>query len=162
MVESADFGLVAMSRVVETAVLPSLARAQTAGLDLQVTIEPGLPLVRGDAMQLERVIHYLLSNALNYTQSGSVLVTVNANQGERLVCLQVEDTGMGIAAEEIPYVFDRFYRGRQVGQLTIPGVGLGLALAKEIVEQHNGSIHIQSTLNEGTICTVCLPCAATV
>lgn len=162
LLESGDFGLVAMGRVAETAVHPSLARAQTAGLHLQLTIEPGLPPVRGDAMQLEKVIHYLLSNALNYTQSGSILVVVSANTVERLVCLQVEDTGMGIAAEELPYVFDRFYRGRQVGQLTIPGVGLGLSLAKEIVEQHNGRIHIQSTLNEGTICTVCLPFADSV
>jgi two-component system sensor histidine kinase VicK len=96
---------------------------------------------------------------MNYTQDGQISVTLKPHHPEERLYLQVVDTGIGIDEEDMPYIFDRFYRGRRVGQLTIPGVGLGLSLAKEIIEQHHGRIYIQSTPAKGTTCTFWLPFA---
>lgn len=159
VVQSTRFQLVALAGLVETAVRPFSTRAHAAGLAFTVAIEPDLPPAWGDAVQLAQVLNCLLTNAVNYTPQGQINVTVAANYAEKKLQLQVTDTGMGIDEEDMPYIFERFYRGRKVGQLTIPGIGLGLALAKEIIEQHNGRIHIHSLPNTGTTCIVWLPFA---
>jgi two-component system sensor histidine kinase ResE len=69
----------------------------------------------------------------------------------------VEDTGKGIEPEDLPYVFERFYRGQGVGSSTLTGTGLGLALVKEIVDLHGGGIRVESELGEGSTFTVWLP-----
>ena len=78
------------------------------------------------------------------------------NDGAR-VGVQVTDTGIGIAPEDLPHVFDRFYRGRQVAQSTIPGTGLGLAIVKEIIEAHGGTVEVESQLGVGSTFRLWLP-----
>jgi signal transduction histidine kinase len=96
-----------------------------------------------------------LSNAIRYTPQGSVeLKTFLDGKG---ACLQVIDTGIGIDAEDMPHLFDRFYRGRKVSQSKITGTGLGLAIVREIVEIHEGRIEVTSEVNKGSIFTVWLP-----
>ncbi|HUM70025.1 MAG TPA: GAF domain-containing protein, partial [Chloroflexota bacterium] len=133
-----EFVDVVFEQVVRTAVSTYAHRAQNKGLTLTLEIAAELPPIRGDEAQLMQAVEAILTNAVNYTEAGTVAVTATWQAAAGMVCLQVADTGMGIDDEDMPYIFDRFYRGRKVGQLTIPGVGMGLFLVKEIVEWHNG------------------------
>lgn len=135
--------------------------AETAGLNLCFTPLPGLPLVHGDRNQLSQVVTNLLTNAINYSQSGEIQVeTYLAANGER-ACFSVHDDGVGIEAEDIPHLFERFYRGRRTSQSNIPGTGLGLAIVKEIVDLHGGEVKIESVAGAGATFHVLLPLAAT-
>lgn len=107
-----------------------------------------------DPIRLERVIDNLLSNAVKYSPSGGpVWVTVKRSDGMAL--LRVQDEGMGIPAEDLPNIFERFHRAGNVGR--VAGSGIGLAGVNQIVEQHGGSISVDSTEGNGSTFTVCLP-----
>jgi signal transduction histidine kinase len=115
----------------------------------------GLPLVHGAADQLMQVVTNLVANALNYTVAGRV--SVSTRYIEDQVCLQVRDTGVGIAPGDMPHLFERFYRGRNVSRSIHPGTGLGLAIVKEIVDTHQGRIEVESQPGIGTTFSVYLP-----
>jgi signal transduction histidine kinase len=116
-------------------------------------------LVLGDEQSLEQVFSNLISNAIKYNQpNGSVIISVR-EEGEVIVA-DVTDTGIGIAREQLPLVFDQFYRVSRREDQKIKGTGLGLAIAKKIVEAHNGSIQVASELGRGSTFSVRLPKAA--
>jgi len=121
--------------------------AEERGLSLTFTEEPGLPKVRADRRQLERVLGVLLTNALSYTPSGGqIRVSTHSQQldGELWIGFSVKDTGLGITPEEQDRLFERFFRGRAALERGVPGTGMGLATAKEIVEQHGGRLEVSS------------------
>jgi heavy metal sensor kinase len=130
--------------------------AEAKGIQLRFAEAP--VRVAGDEGRLRQVLINLLDNALKYTPAGgSVVVRVGPAVELRLALLVVEDTGVGIAPEHLPHVFDRFYRvdparGRGEG-----GTGLGLSIAQSIVKAHGGMIDMTSTVGCGTVCTVRLP-----
>lgn len=112
-----------------------------------------------DRRQLRKVFTNLLSNAFKYTPNGKA-IRMKATAWENGVKVTVEDTGLGIAPEDLPHIFDRFYQGKQqeaTGQTA--GTGIGLALAKQIVELHHGRISVESRPGQGSAFTVCLPLA---
>ena len=115
----------------------------------------GLAYVNGESNQLARVVTNLVANALRYTFKGGVCV--RTYMSDNWVCMEVEDTGMGIEEEDIPHLFERFYRGRKVRQSNIHGTGLGLAIVKEIVDLHEGKIEVKSEFGKGSRITVRLP-----
>jgi len=126
-----------------------------------VTIRSSLEELEGwwDEPRLSRVLSNLLDNAFNYSQDGSaveVVIEQVRESGLDVARLRVRDYGRGIPAEDLPRVFERFYRGSNVGEQTA-GSGLGLAVARQIVQQHGGSIDIDSTRGSGTIVTLRLP-----
>jgi signal transduction histidine kinase len=127
-----------------------------AGVRVQALVAPGLPAVRGNRSQLERVLLNLMSNALKFSDSGAS-ITVRADQAGDDVQLSVEDTGMGIPADEHPQLFTRFFRTAEARRRAIQGTGLGLAVVREIVERHHGAVSVRSALGEGTTMTVSLP-----
>lgn len=135
-------------------------QAQANDLYLECETAPDLPLVRGHAGQIEQVVTNLLINAINYTLTGGVKVATAWDESEGMVRLTVEDTGMGIPAQERPFLFDRFYRGEATGQLSRPGTGLGLAIVHEILELHQGKIALESETGTGSTFWVWLPAAA--
>lgn len=110
--------------------------------------------VRFDKVQFEKVIYNLLSNAFKATKAGDT-ITVSVSREENRAILQVQDTGYGIAQENIHRIFDRFYQ-EKVGAWQ-SGSGIGLALTKGIVEAHGGTIRVESKPNEGAVFTVSLP-----
>lgn len=115
-----------------------------------------------DGVRMMEVIDNLIENALQYTPSGGqVEVTTGAAsvEGRMWATLRVRDTGAGISADELPHIFDRFYRGRKPREAQSSGSGLGLAIAKEIVLLHQGYITVQSQLNVGSTFTLWLPMA---
>lgn len=136
-----------------------MASASAAGLELRCHTAANLPPVWGHQTQLAQVVTNLVSNAINYTPVGMVQVSTAWDDALGMVQLTVQDTGMGIPEAERPFLFDRFYRGEQTGQLSIPGTGLGLAIVQEIVALHQGKIGLESQVGEGSTFLVWLPAA---
>jgi signal transduction histidine kinase len=138
-------------RVVET--MAPLAWRQRR-VEILADVEPDLPLARGDAKRLEQIVSNLLVNAVRYTPPGGLVAAALVRESDA-VRLDVRDTGEGIPPDELPHVFERFYHGR--GGDGLGGAGLGLALARELVEAMGGSIDATSEPGEGSCFTVRLP-----
>jgi PAS domain S-box-containing protein len=132
--------------------------AAARGIRLEYTAEPGL-LLTGDPGRIGQVIDNLVSNALKFTPSGGRVELIAREHGAG-VRIEVADTGMGIPPEEQDRLFDRFFRTARVQSEAIVGAGLGLSIAKAIVEAHNGHIFFRSVVGEGTTFTVFLPTTA--
>ena len=134
------------------------ARPLAAGVDVGIAaLEPAV--VAGDRDRLKQLLLILLENALRYTPSGGqVRVSLRRQSAEAVV--EVVDSGIGIAPEDLPRVFDRFYRGDEARSRDAGGSGLGLAIAKWIAEAHGGAIAVASRPGQGAAFTVALPLAA--
>jgi signal transduction histidine kinase len=116
-----------------------------------VEVSPTLPAISVDPVRVREVIVNLVSNALHFTPAGGS-VTVSAREAVRDVTIAVTDTGAGISAEDLPKVFDRFYKGT-----ASRGSGLGLTIARRLVEAHGGTIRVASAPRQGTTITFTLP-----
>jgi signal transduction histidine kinase len=110
----------------------------------------------GDERQLEHVVTNLLTNASKFTPEGAAL-DVNVRRRDDQVAITVRDNGIGIAPEDLPKVFSRFFRGGREDVAKVPGTGLGLSIVRGIVKQHGGDVTIESELGRGTTVTVVLP-----
>jgi heavy metal sensor kinase len=131
--------------------------AQEKNITLTAKTVPG-SVIPADRVQIERLLSNLLSNAVKYTPSGgSISVRVGPSDSPAFVCIEVQDTGMGIPAENLPHIFDRFYRVRSPETSQTYGLGLGLSFVSWIVEAHGGRIDVASTVGEGTRVRVLLP-----
>lgn len=127
---------------------------------LQSTLDPDLPLASGDRRLLTQVFTNLLSNAMNYSEPGGLVTfrTLPECQAERHgLRVDVTDYGLGIAEDELPLIFSRFFRGRASRLTKAPGTGLGLSICSEIVDLHQGKISVISSGENGTCFTVWLP-----
>jgi two-component system OmpR family sensor kinase/two-component system sensor histidine kinase BaeS len=132
-------------------------QAEAAGLDLQVVVEGDALSIIGDAGRLEQVLSNLVANAVRHTPAGGsvALRAQGSGHGVRIV---VQDTGEGIPAADLPYIFDRFWRGdKSRSHARGAGSGLGLAIARQLVEAHGGRIGVESELGEGTTFIIELP-----
>jgi signal transduction histidine kinase len=137
-------------------------RAEKAGITLAQDLNPGLPRLSADPGSLHTVLVNLVDNALQYTGTGGqVTVSTFADAELRNVVVQVADTGSGIPAEDLPHIFERFYRADKAHSrrtaVAGSGAGLGLAIARDIVEEHGGVISAASGPGEGTTITIRLP-----
>ena len=130
--------------------------ATTRGVQLQTTIEPGAEIVRGDQYRLEQVLQNLAANALRHVTEGDT-VTLHAELRGGHVVVTVRDTGVGIAEQHLPFIFDRFYKVDASRSAMAAGSGLGLSIVKAIVERHGGTIAVASTPSVGTAFTIVLP-----
>jgi signal transduction histidine kinase len=130
-------------------------RAQSADVSLGIDASASLPQVDVDEERMIQVLGNLVSNALRHTPSGG-RITLAGEKVEGGILLRVEDDGEGIPPEALPLVFNRFYRGDDSRQGGAGESGLGLAIAKSIVEAHGGQIAVQSELGKGTRFTITL------
>ena len=119
------------------------AHADTAGVGLRLELPPDLPAVLADVDRMAQVLANLVENALRHTPPGG-RVTLAATHTDDTVTLSVTDTGSGIAAEHLPHVFERFYRADTARDRASGGSGIGLAIAKALVEAHGGTIRAES------------------
>ncbi len=141
--------------LLESVALAHRPRALAQRIELAVQAQPDLPPIEVDPDRMAQVFGNLLSNALRHTPQGGHIVLAACVEGGRVV-LSVADSGQGIAPEELPHIFERFYRGDRSRQRQEDSSGLGLTIARSIVEAHGGRIWAESTPGEGTTCYIAL------
>lgn len=124
-------------------------QAEANGLDLSLDVPSNLPPVAADPHRIGQVLRNLLNNALEFTPHGGQ-VTLTARLDGTWVCLEVGDSGPGIAQEQLPFVFERFYRTDPSRTRVTGGAGLGLAIVKQLVEAHGGRVWVKSTPGTGS------------
>jgi len=130
------------------------ALAQEKGLEFEVGTVKDL-VVRGDKDRLRQLLFNILENAIKYTKTGKV--SISAVQKDKMAVVVIADTGAGIPSQDLPHVFERFYRVDKTRSREEGGTGLGLAIAQEIAEAHGGKIEVESELNKGSTFSVTLP-----
>ncbi|MEM6646516.1 MAG: HAMP domain-containing sensor histidine kinase [Bacteroidota bacterium] len=151
--EKESFGLLDL---VQDIVQQFEPKAASAGVTLAADLPDQAPLVFADIRLVDRAISNLIDNAIRHTPSGGEVRIAPFIDGEG-VRVQVIDTGVGIAAEDLPHIFDRFYRVDKSRNTRTGGAGLGLAITKKIVELHNSTLSVTSALGEGTTFSFMLP-----
>lgn len=142
------------SAVVESSLELLKPKAKAKGLALEERLESEV-LISANPDQLNQVVINLIDNAINYTPEGKIDVSLTKDAAEAV--LTIADTGIGIASEELPRIFERFYRVDKGRSRASGGTGLGLSIVRHIVEAHGGKVEVQSALNEGTTFTIRLP-----
>jgi two-component system phosphate regulon sensor histidine kinase PhoR len=135
--------------------LAGAAESKGVRLDVQPPLDPPV-MVNGNLQRLEQVFTNLLENAIKYTPAGG-RVSARVRTGSRDVCVDVEDTGIGIPAQHLPRVFERFYRVDRSRSREMGGTGLGLAIVKHVLRAHAGQVSVRSEEGRGTTFTVSLP-----
>jgi len=133
-------------------------RAESAGVTLTLDAAPELPPVRASAPQIRQVIDNLLDNALKHSSAGGI-ITVSCRPTNGQVAVSVTDTGQGIPAQDLPHVFERFYRADKARSRSggTSGTGLGLSIVRSVIEAHNGQVSIESQEGKGTSVRFTLP-----
>ncbi|HAV76627.1 MAG TPA: hypothetical protein DCX53_04655 [Anaerolineae bacterium] len=150
-----EFQSVDMNQVAQTVMDIYTSRAVERGVTLRLIPSPGLPPVSGDSKSLERALTSLVDNAIKFSPRGGD-VTVKFDHKKDNVFVAVVDQGIGIAQENMPRIFDRFYHLEKQGDDLFSGIGLGLAITRQVIEQHQGKLDVQSTPGKGSTFTLTL------
>ncbi len=145
---------VQLRQLLEECIAIMRPQAEPRKIKIKLSIPPAFPFVFADEDRLRRVILNLLSNAIKFNRDEG-LVEVKVELAGKEVRISVSDTGIGIMPEELPHIFEKFYRGR--AEEGVSGSGLGLSIAKQIVEAHGGRIWVESTPGQGSTFTFTLP-----
>jgi two-component system, OmpR family, phosphate regulon sensor histidine kinase PhoR len=125
-------------------------------LRLELEVPDNFPTLRVDERRLEEVVDNLLDNAVEYSHpNGRILIQAGASEQE--VVLSVRDEGVGIAANDLPRIFERFYRADRARSRELGGTGLGLSIVKHIAQLHGGRVEAGSVVGQGTTIRVILP-----
>ncbi len=131
-------------------------KAKDKGISLSVNIEAGIDTIRGAEVYIEETIANMLANSVKYTpRNGKIGIEVK-DEGDS-VLIQISDTGIGIPKNELPKIFDEFYRARNAREVERNGTGLGLSIAKQVIERHKGKIWVESEEGKGSTFSVTLP-----
>jgi signal transduction histidine kinase len=148
-----EFEPVDIGKITRMAVERLRGRARKSGVHLHLSIAPELPLVSADARTMDRVVNILLDNAIKFSPNGGD-VRVEVGFDEAFVWLKVIDFGVGIPPEAMPRLFRRFFRLDEVDGHLFTGTGMGLSIARQVVEQHHGNLLVESELGKGSTFTV--------
>ena len=132
------------------------SRAQEKRIEFTVSVPEETPTISADPKHVKQLWDNLVSNAIKYTDEGGAVDVTMAVQDEQVVTT-VRDTGIGIAPEDLPRIFEEFYRTKAAKEYSEMGTGLGLSIVKRIVETYQGQVDVQSTLGQGSTFTVTLP-----
>lgn len=142
----------------------SLEKYERQAREQELTLQyrPGeeVPVAMADPRWMMQVLNNLLSNAIRYTPAGGAITVATGKEvaeGRPWATITVKDTGIGIPEDELPFIFDRFYRGERPQTMQVSGTGLGLAILKEIIELHGGQVTVQSQVDKGSSFTVWIP-----
>jgi signal transduction histidine kinase len=147
-----------ITKLVKEAVNPWQPKVTAKEISLSLDLPDNLPLVNIDWQRVNQVMHNLLENAVAYTHKGSA-INVAASAKGKWVEVSVSDTGEGIPAQDLPHIFERFYRVDKSRARATGGRGLGLTIAKRLVEAHGGTITVESELGKGSRFSFTLPTA---
>ena len=145
-----------IAELIKQTVAAVQAQAVAKGLSMSIELPNKLPPVNIDSYRISQVLRNLLENAVAHTVTGDV-ITVTARQKDKYVEVSVTDTGEGIPAEDLPNIFERFYRVDKSRTRATGGTGLGLTITKRLVEAHGGRIEAHSELGQGSRFVFTLP-----
>lgn len=148
-----------LDKVVENCVEMFRGVAEERGITLEASLRE-CPKFMGNGGRVRQVVNNLIDNAIKFTPAGGrIRIDVEPTSDQRGVCLRVADSGVGISPQDLPHVFERFYRGDKGRDRegTTRGTGLGLAISRAVVEEHGGLIDVQSEVGRGTTFTITLP-----
>ena len=143
-----DIGVIAAAGVEQ-----KRERAELNRVGFKLSIASNLPLVMGDARSLQRVVNILLDNAIKFSPDGGD-TSIEVNYDDQFVWVKVSDTGVGIPPEAMPRLFRRFFRLDEVGGHLFTGSGMGLSIARQVIDQHEGDILVESELGKGSVFTI--------
>jgi len=148
------FAEIDMGDLLKRCVMLSQHKLTLQNIQIKTESDPAVPPIWGDFNQIQQCMINLIFNAIDAMPEGGILaISSSFEAGEGMVRIAVEDTGCGIAEEDIPYIFDRFFTTKDEGK----GIGLGLSTVYEIIDRHKGSIDVKSKQGEGTTVTINLP-----
>lgn len=149
-----DIEEVSLAEIVDNVVTLLKPRSEEKGVALAASVAPGVPPIQGDGDRLTQLALILVDNALKFTPPGGrINIDLTVQDGEEV--LTVADTGTGIAPEDLPYIWERFYKGDK--SRASSGTGLGLAIARQIIELHGAKVDVTSRPGEGTVFTIRFP-----
>jgi len=152
----ADVDLV---RVVDDAIAGISGEAGARQVSIEVNREVSLPALLGDAEALRSAVQNIIGNAVKYSPAGATVDVAVELLNEAIVRIRVADRGIGIDREDLPHIFQPFYRGRRALDSQVRGTGIGLSVVLHVVRSHGGDVHIESRAGEGTTVTIVLPAA---
>ena len=132
--------------------------ADEMGVEIQMSVAPGLPAVPGDINSLRRAFSAVINNAIKFSINGGI-VQVASDHNPMFLWISIRDQGIGIPAENLPFIYDRFWRTEEYQGNLFGGLGLGLSIAKQVIEQHGGEIVVRSIEGKGTAVTIRMPLA---
>lgn len=147
-------------RILDQAIAASSLMITEGDFEVDLQLEPDLPLINADAGALVRAIQNLISNAIKYRGENrrlNIRASLAKREGREEICIRIEDFGIGISASDLPHIFEPFFRAREVVGAQIHGSGLGLSLVKHIIESHGGRIVAESAPGKGTAFSLYLP-----
>jgi signal transduction histidine kinase len=154
---------IAVRELVDRALAACRSQLRESGFAIEDQIADDLPLVLADTTEITRALQNLIRNAIKYGGDRRWIgLQAQAQSGPRgpEVYITVRDTGMGIPPDDLPHIFEPFYRSHEAVAAQIHGTGLGLSVVRQIVEGHGGRVVVQSALGKGSAFTIYLPCAA--
>lgn len=145
-----NFVSINMDDLIEDVCLKMQISAKEKGHEFKCFVQSGVGNIHGDRDAIEQVILNIVSNAIKYTPEGGE-INIQAYNCDEMACIEIEDNGMGIPEKDLPRIFERFYRVDKARSREMGGTGLGLAIAKQILEENNGEIILDSSYGKGTI-----------
>jgi signal transduction histidine kinase len=148
------FTQVSITKPVSNALESVASLADRKNIEIVSSVSDQLPPVLGDVLSLSEVFVNIIGNSIKYSPDGTSVRLDAEAQGQNLV-ISIKDSGIGISQEDLPHIFDGFYRGKSAQAMA--GHGIGLAVSRQIVDAHNGSISVTSELGKGTTFMVTLP-----
>jgi signal transduction histidine kinase len=151
-----EFQMTDVGGLVAHAVEQERTRAERNGVGFIINIAPNIPAISADSKSLERAIIAILDNAIKFSPEGGDVI-IDVDHADSHVWVTVTDHGVGIPHEMMPKIFERFFHMDQVGVHMFRGLGLGLSIARQVIEQHGGMIEVKSTLGKGSTFTIRLP-----
>jgi two-component system sensor histidine kinase/response regulator len=153
-----NFKPVSIAEPITSALESTATLAARKNIEVVPEISKDLPALLGDSLSLSEVFVNIIGNSIKYSPDGT-RVTIKAEEQDKTIVISIQDSGIGISEEDLPHIFEGFYRGGS-GQETASGHGIGLAVAHQIVEAHAGSISVNSETGKGTTFVVTLPISA--
>jgi signal transduction histidine kinase len=150
-----DYEKIALAELAQDVIQKFKLQAENLHITLNLEINEALPFVSADIGLIERVLVNLIANALQHTEQGDAITVSLSRIGDNIE-LQIKDNGCGIAAEELPHIFNRFYQANNKHR-SGSGAGLGLAISQKIIHLHHSNITVTSTVDEGTLFSFMLP-----
>jgi len=149
------FKQITVTEAINTAIENVALLATRKDIQIRLSVDSDLPLIAGDSLSLSEVFVNIIGNSLKYSPDGSK-VTIKVQEEAKRIKVSIQDEGIGISSEDLPHIFDGFYRGKS-GQEAAAGHGIGLAVARQIVEAHEGAVSAESMPGKGTTFIVSLP-----